>query len=154
MFRAPMRSRSDAVDPGATVERALTRGFCGMGGVLHPPPTSIADAAAAAAAQHDERLARRIERFAAVPDGAFVWTRDVHGLFWLGRLRGPWFYDGSPEAVDVDLVHVRPCSWLDAPTADDRVPARVHVAFGRGGRNWQEIHDTAAASATAALWRG
>lgn len=152
-FRAPMRSRNDDVPDGAAVERALSEGLCGLGGILASQPRSLGEATAGLAAHHDERMARRLERFAAVPDGAFVWTRDVDGLFWLGRLEGPWRYDGSAVAARVDLVHVRRCSWLDHPVSEEDVPRRVRVAFVRGGRNWQEIHDRAAAEASARLWR-
>ncbi len=94
-------------------------------------------------------MARRLERFAEVPDGAFVWTREVDGLYRLGRLAGPWRYDASADAVAADLVHVRPCSWSVA-LAD--VPAAVLHTFSRGGRNFQRIRDPAVEPATADLW--
>lgn len=151
-FRAPMRSRRDDIDHGAAVERALTGVVCGLGGILEPPPASLAEAIDALAVQHDERTARRVERFAAVPEGAFVWTRDVDGLFWLGRLDGAWRYDASRPAAEVDLVHVRECAWRHAPVAEERVPPGVRLAFARGGRNWQEIRDPDAALAAARVW--
>ncbi|MGP3534518.1 GAF domain-containing protein [Microbacterium sp. RD1] len=151
-FRAPMRSRRDDVDHAAAVERALTHGLVGVGGVVAAAPPTVADAAAHVAAVHGERMARRLERFAAVPAGVLVWTRDGDGLTWLGRLAGPWRYDDTAQARDLDLPHVRDCAWLDHPTDDEAVPPRVHLAFRRGGRNWQEIRDAAAATATATLW--
>ena len=97
-----MRSRRDDVDLGATIERALARGLCGFGGPKIPS---------------DERVARRIERFGDVANGSFVWTRDPDGLYWLGRIEGPYFFDTDEAAAAVDLVHVRPTSWLSAPIA-------------------------------------
>ncbi|MCK6064935.1 MULTISPECIES: GAF domain-containing protein [Microbacterium] len=152
VFRAPLRSRRADVDGGAAVERALTHGLCGIGGVLASPPAALVAAAEQVAARYDERMARRLERFAAAPEGAFVWTRDAEGLFWLGRLGGGWRYDGSADAAGVDLVHVRPCTWLDAPIPDGDVPPGVHRTFARGGRNWQEIHDGAVGALTSGLW--
>jgi hypothetical protein len=134
VYRAPMRSRRDDVDPFAAVERALTLGLCGMG---------EAD---------DEPAARRLERFAAVPDGAFVWTRDVDGLTYLGRLAGELRRDASLEAVAVDLVHVRGCTWRQSPVPDQHLPPAVTCTFGRGGRNFQQIHDPDVARLTQALW--
>lgn len=151
-FRAPMRSRDDSVPEGAAVERALAEGVCGIGGRLAPAPSTLEEAVRAADATHGERLARRLERFAAAPDGVFVWTRDVDGMFRLGQLTGPWRYDSDPAAAAVDLVHVRPCRWLPAPIDDADVPAEVRASFARGGRNWQTIRAPGAAPVTAALW--
>ncbi|WP_309103764.1 GAF domain-containing protein [Microbacterium sp.] len=152
VFRAPMRSRRDDVPDGPAVERALTLGVCGMGGRLMPPPPSLEDALAAAHAQLGDRVARRIERFAAAADGAFVWTRDIDDQVWLGRLAGPWRYDPAPDALDVDLVHVRSCDWLEAPVSPAALPPAVRVAFARGGRNWQRIRADDVSTLTAALW--
>lgn len=147
-----MRSRRDDIPAGAAVERALVEGLCGVGGVLEPAPRTLDAAVEAMAQQHDERQARRLTRFAAVRDGAYVWTRDVDGMYWLGRLAGKWRYDDRIGAVEVDLVHVRPCPWLKDPIADARVPSGVLATFARGGRNWQQTHDDAAAEQSARLW--
>lgn len=139
VYRAPMLSRDDAVAPFEAVERALEHGWCGMGGRLGPSPDSLDEAVSLARRQHDDRLARRIGRFAAVPDGALVWTRDADGLYWRGVLDGPYRYDASSAAVEVDLVHVRPCQWEGSPAAESTVPDAVQATFARGGRNWQRI---------------
>lgn len=46
VYRAPMRSRHDDVDPGLAVERALASGVCGVGGRLSTPPSTLAEALA------------------------------------------------------------------------------------------------------------
>lgn len=135
VYRAPMRSRRDDVDPYLAVERALRIGVCGMGEVT------------------DDRSARRLERFSAVPSGAFVWTRDEDGLSHLGRLTGPRRRDESPEAVHADLVHVRDCTWLPEPVDPVRIPPAVTQTFERGGRNFQQTHHPDVEAQTAALWR-
>lgn len=152
MFRAPMRSRDDGIVEGAAVERALTLGVCGVGGRLERVPSSITEALGAVDTRHGERLARRLERFASAPDGAFVWTRDVEGLLWLGRLAGPWRYDPTVAADAVDLVHVRPSVWAEVPIDASEVPAAVRATFARGGRNWQRVHDPEVSARSAALW--
>jgi hypothetical protein len=152
VFRAPMRSRRQDVPEGAAVERALAQSSCGIGGVFDRAPRDLSDALQLAADQHDERLARRIGRFADAVEGSLVWTRDADGLFWLGRLEGPWRYDSSPEAVAVDLVHVRRCRWLSAPTPEHLAPAAVGATFARGGRNWQRIHAAGAYERSAQVW--
>jgi hypothetical protein len=133
-----MRSRLDDVDPSLAVERALDLGVVGVGGRLSSPPRGLADAVGRVADEHDERVARRLERFAAVPVGAEVWTRDPAGLFHRGVVEGPWRYDADPAAYAADLTHVRACSW-EPPLAEHRVPAGVAATFRRGGRNFQEI---------------
>jgi hypothetical protein len=132
VYRAPMRSRSDAIDHGAAVERALTLGLVGVGRL---------------GAEHEqERLARRLERFAAVPDGAFVWTRDADDLPHLGRIAGPLRHDLEGGAHD--LADVRPCEWRVAPT----VPPGVAETFARGGRNFQQVHAPGVEDQTRQIW--
>jgi hypothetical protein len=137
VYRAPMRSRRDDVDLRATIERALARGLCGFGGPKLPS---------------DERLARRIERFRDVENGSFVWTRDAEGLYWLGRINGPYFFDADDEAAAVDLVHVRECDWCSAPLLEQMVPAAVVATFRRGGRNFQQTHDATVGAESLRIW--
>ncbi|WP_223626260.1 GAF domain-containing protein [Microbacterium sp. EST19A] len=152
VYRAPMRSRDDAVPRGVGPERALELGICGIGGRLEPAPGSLAEALVTADAQFGIRLAWRIERFAKAPIGAFVWTRDVDGLIYLGCIVGPWTYDAGEDAAAADLVHVRRCEWLAEPIDQPEVPAGVRATFARNGRNWQRIHDDDAERLSAVLW--
>ena len=134
VYRAPMRSRRDDVEPYLAVERALRIGVCGMGEVT------------------DDRSARRLERFAVAATGSFVWTRDEEGLLHLGLLTGPHRRDESPLAVLADLVHVRDCAWLPDPVPPARVPPAVSRAFARGGRNFQRSHHPTVEALTASVW--
>ncbi|MDT5338589.1 MAG: hypothetical protein QOD90_4094 [Mycobacterium sp.] len=152
VYRAPMRSRRDDVDVQATIDRAMSLQVCGFGGILHPPPPNLDGAVESAIRQYDDRLARRIERFAAALDGSLVWTRDANLLFWVGRIAGPWSYDPSDVAAEVDLVHVRPCEWSESPISEHEAPAAVLATFGRGGRNLQQIHDTAVGVVSQRIW--
>jgi hypothetical protein len=147
-----MRSRRDDVDPQDALDRAFSLSRCGFGGVLTPAPDDLEAAVTLAAEQHDERLARRIERFAAVEDGSFVWTRDGDSLFWLGRITGPYSYDSVADAAAVDLVHVRACSWLGTPVTESTAPPAVLATFGRGGRNFQRTHDGSVGAQTRRIW--
>ncbi|BDB41189.1 MULTISPECIES: GAF domain-containing protein [Mycobacterium] len=139
VYRAPLRSRSDDVDPGLTIERARRLGLCGFGRLLRDPAES-------------GRLERRVARFAEVENGSFVWTRDPDGLFWLGRIAGPYFYDDVDTASAADLVHVRPCDWLSEPLLEPEVPDAVVATFGRGGRNFQRIHHPSVSQETQRIW--
>ncbi|MFI5508949.1 GAF domain-containing protein [Mycobacterium sp. NPDC051804] len=137
VYRAPMRSRRDDIDLKPTIDRALAMGHVGFG-----------DAGGTGV---DDRLERRVTRFGEVADGSFVWTRDTDGLYWLGRIEGPLFYDDAGAAVD--LVHVRPCRWTAAPVLEPEVPPAVLATFARGGRNFQQTHDADVGEQSAAIWR-
>lgn len=136
VYRAPMRSRRDDVDPALAVDRALRLGLVGVGGRLAVTPGSLAEALAATSEEHGERVAARLQRFAEVVDGAQVWTRDPDGLLHVGTITGPWHYDGSAAAWSADLVHVRDCAW---GPPEGEVPAAVLETFARGGRNFQRV---------------
>ncbi|NIL75886.1 GAF domain-containing protein [Rhodococcus sp. B10] len=139
VYRAPMRG---------AVDRALELGVVGVGGRLDAVPVDFADAVARTDRLYDERTARRLERFAAVPDLSFVWTRSADGGYFLGQIDGPWRYDAS--ASDMDLVNVRPCRWVAVP--EHRVPAATVRTFARGGRNFQQTHDANVGRLSAEIW--
>ena len=139
VYRAPMRSRDDAVEPQATIDRARRLGRCGFGQFV-------------SRSAEQERLARRVDRFAQLPEGSFVWTRDTDGWFWLGRISGPYFYDADETAAAVDLVHARPCEWLPTPMLEQDVPGAVVATFRRGGRNFQEIQHPSIDEETRRIW--
>jgi hypothetical protein len=134
-----MRSRLDSVDPAAAFERALRCGVCGIGGRLDAVPTTLSDALRLTDETYGDRVARRLERFAAVPDGSRVWTRGPDGMFRLGTLTGRWRYDADPAAYEADLVNVRDCGWDDDPLPEHRTPPAVVATYRRGGRNFQRI---------------
>ncbi len=150
VLRAPMRSRTDALDDGRGARRGLAAGVVGMGGVLDEVPADAAEAVAALE-RLDERAAARLRRFVDVADGSFAWTLTDDGLH-LGRITGGYRYDDAPEAVAADLVHVRPCDWLAEPVPDEQVPAAVHHTIERGGRNLQRIHPGDVEALTARVW--
>ncbi len=125
-----MRSRDDRIDPQLAVDRALRLGVVGFGQIDVPQ--------------------RRVDRFADMPDGSFVWTRDEDGLFWLGRVDGPYAYDAGGE--DVDLVHIRPCRWLPEPLVERDCPTAVLATYARGGRNFQQIHDARVGAESLRAW--
>ncbi|CAJ1508622.1 GAF domain-containing protein [[Mycobacterium] burgundiense] len=152
-YRAPLRSRRDDIDAAQTFRRALSLGLCGFGGVLRPAPADLAAALRLAAEQYDERTSARIARFAAVADGALVWTRAADGMFWLGRIEGPWRYDKTAAAAAVDLVHVRRCGWAPRPFLERHTPAAVVATFRRGGKNFQRIRAESAGPESERCWQ-
>lgn len=61
--------------------------------------------------------------------GDLVWNRDSSGAYWLGRITGPWRFDGSDEASKWDLNNVRDCEWLTQAYRDWEVPGAVVRSF-------------------------
>ena len=129
VFRAPMRARADEAPPGGA-DHGVAHGIVGIG-----------DTAEA-----------RIDSFAAVPDGAFVWTRDTDGTYWVGRLAGPLRPADQTARDAAGLTHVRAADWLDRPFGEHDIPAGVAATFARGGRNFQRTHGDAVERRTAELW--
>jgi hypothetical protein len=136
IYRAPMRARDLDLPAGVAAEHGIRRGVVGIG------------------RGSGKKAARMHHRFATVPDGAFVWTRDCGGGYHLGRVTGPMHEDSSPGARAVGIVHVRPACWLQRVFAEADVPRGVAATFARGGRNFQRIHDEESERLTAGLWGG
>jgi hypothetical protein len=130
IYRAPMRARDLDLPPGAGAEFGLAHGVVAIGDV-------------------PERARRR---FAELPDGALVWTRDANLRYRVGRIGGPCRVDDSAAAREVGMRHVRPADWLDLAFTAREAPDAVVKTFGRGGRNFQRTHDEAAERETARLW--
>jgi hypothetical protein len=143
-----MRARDRDV-PGA--DHGLERGLVAIGGLLPDASATLEEAIDATARADGPKAGRMLRRFAGLPEGAFVWTRDSGGGYHLGRIAGPWHYDASPAARAVGLGHARPTDWRTEPFGEGDVPAAVAETFARGGRNLQRIHGASAERRTAEL---
>jgi hypothetical protein len=135
IYRAPMRARDLDVPAGAGAEYGLSSGVVGIG------------------PGRGEKAAQALHRFATIPPGVFVWTRDRAGNYHLGRIAGSVREDRSPAALAVGMVHVRDTTWLSRAFREQAVPAAVAQTFARGGRNFQRTHDVEAERITDEIWR-
>ncbi len=88
IYRAPMRARDLDLPVGAGAEYGLAHGVVGIG------------------AQRSEKAAGALHRFATLPCGVFVWTRDRAGGYHLGRIAGELRADHSPAARSVGITYV------------------------------------------------
>jgi hypothetical protein len=134
IYRAPMRARELDVPAGAGAEYGLASGVVGIG------------------PGRGEKAARALHRFATMPTGGFVWTRDRAGNYHLGRIAGAVREDCSAAAVAVGIVQVRDTAWLPRAIEEHEVPPAVARTFARGGRNFQRTHDGEAERMTADFW--
>jgi hypothetical protein len=135
IYRAPMRARDLELPAGAGAEYGLARGLVGIG------------------PGRGDRAERAVHRFATLPSGVFVWTRDRAGRYHLGRIVGDVREDRSPDARAVGIVYVRDTTWLARAFEEPEVPAGVAYTFARGGRNFQRTHGREAERMTAEIWR-
>jgi hypothetical protein len=71
--------------------------------------------------------------------GDLVWNRDSSGAYWLGRISGPWRFDGSEEASKWDLNNVRDCEWLSQSHRDWEVPGAVVRSFTGPGSSFSRV---------------
>jgi hypothetical protein len=148
-----MRSRVRDVPAGAGADFGVAHGLVGIGEALDGCPQSLPDAILAVTQVHGEKAGRMVARFADLPDGTFVWTRQLDGAYRLGRIRGTWRYEDSAAAREVGIHQVRPTVWSPRRFGDDDVPAAVARTFARGGRNLQRTHDEAAERQTLDTWQ-
>ena len=135
VYRAPMRARDVDLPAGAGAEYGLAHHVVGIG------------------PGRGERARHMISRFAAAPNGAFVWTRDLAGDYHLGRMTGAMREDLSPAALAVGIVYVRDTTWLGRSFSEAEVASAVRRTFARGGRNFQQTHDEEAERRTRAMWQ-
>ncbi len=56
------------------------------------------------------------------------WTRDKDGIYYLGRIRSDWRYEGSRDNRAADVVNIRDCDWKKVGTVD-AVPGKVVSSF-------------------------
>jgi hypothetical protein len=154
VYRAPMRARDRDAPTGSGAAFGIEHDLVGIGDRVAKPPATLEDAVAAVTGEYGAKAGRMLYAFAAVPDGAFVWTCVEDGTYRLGRLAGGWRYDDSRRAAEVGICHVRPARWLDRPFGEHDVPAAVADTFARGGRNFQRTHGHGVETHTAQLWSG
>lgn len=149
-----MRARDrPEVPAGAGAAFGLRHRLVGIGGWLVPPPSTLPEAVLAVTATAGAGAAQRLARFAALPAGDLVWTRDIDGTFRVGRVTGPWRYVTAPAADRCGIHHVRPTAWAPRAVVRDTVPAAVLAAFARGGLNLQRIRAADPAASETCLLR-
>lgn len=56
------------------------------------------------------------------------WTRNLDGIYYVGRISGEWQYKGDKESSEADIVNIRTIEWREAGTVDC-VPGKVVNSF-------------------------
>ncbi|OAN62427.1 hypothetical protein A8B79_02430 [Balneola sp. EhC07] len=60
------------------------------------------------------------------------WSRDLNGIYYLGRITGEWQYINEEINRKADIVNVRPIEWVRVGE-NDSVPGTIVNRFIRGG---------------------
>jgi hypothetical protein len=144
-----MRSRTHEAPAGAGATWGVGHGVVGTGERLPAFPASLAEAVSMTSTVYGERAGRSLLRFAGVPVGAFVWTRELDGTLRVGEITGDWRYVECDGAAAVGIHHVRPCRWSGKGFTTETAPAAVAATLKRGGRSFQRIHDDSVGIASA-----
>lgn len=71
--------------------------------------------------------------------GQLCWTRDIHGIYYLGQITGDWEYCCAQENLNADIVNLRPCAWVEVGGMDS-VPGGVLNSF-RVNSTVQQVDD-------------
>lgn len=74
-----------------------------------------------------------------ISEGDLCWTRNRNGVYYLGRVMGPWTYLHGEEADNFDVHCVRKCRWFRVGLLD-AVPGAVERSFAPA-RTIQAIND-------------
>jgi len=138
--------RPDA-DPAYAFEICRKQGVIGVGWQVetqHRQPFDLErylEVAERTYARHWKSCKSAVTLLARMACGDLMWTRDASGMYWLGRVQGPWEYRDRPENREADITNVRP---VDLVRIGDVacVPGKV-VASMRSSRTVQRVHGNA-----------
>jgi hypothetical protein len=157
IWRTKLRSQKSDVNHQKQASHNFDDGVVGIGwGIESLPdgaPLEKVLEAIAAEPGWSKSAVDTVRRFAeaAVP-GDFIWTRDLHGRFRLGRITGPYRYENSELARSTDTHQVRDCDWADQALGDLEVPGAVIRGFVGTSTSFSRIKDEGARLYTAWLW--
>jgi hypothetical protein len=85
-----------------------------------------------------------VQRFMDAQDGSLIWTLHTDGTYCIGKFVGPWYYDDTSAAADLDCYQVRPVEWAPTKLDVSQVPGAVIRAFSGRGSSFSRIHDPGA----------
>jgi hypothetical protein len=157
IWRTKLRSLKPGVDHQEQVDHNFDDGIVGIGWGIEelPDGASLDDVLAAIDAEPDwtKAAVHTVRRFGKDAEiGDYIWTRDLHGRFRLGRITGPYRYENSELAKRTDTHQVRDCDWANQPLSDLEVPGAVIRGFVGTSMSFSRMWDEGARTYTAWLW--
>jgi hypothetical protein len=145
LYRSHLKTDGDHAQ---VIAYCLDNGVVGMGWGLQwdgrSRPADYDDWCAQAWEIWPDQPPYAVGRLHDAPLGSLVWTRDLGGIFHLGRLEGPWEYRDSKRNHALDVSNVRAARWVRVGV-EDRVPGAVVRALSRRGSTFERVKDWGAA---------
>ena len=139
VFRAPLRSRLDSVDPRLATERAFRLGVCGLGGRLSVARARMTTRWRGLPRSTTSGPLAGLERFMVVPDGSVVSTGTRTACSARGCSPGRGATTPTRRRSPLISSTFGDCDWAVDPLPEHRVPPAVAATYRRGGRNFQRI---------------
>lgn len=60
--------------------------------------------------------------------GDLIWTRNVNGIYFLGRIESPWYYSIMEDQKGMDINNQRKCVWIKIGN-EEEVPGKILACF-------------------------
>jgi hypothetical protein len=157
IWRTKLRSLKPGVDHQEQVDHNFNDGLVGIGWGIEElsDGASLEDMLAAIGSQPGwtKDAVHTVRRFGEDAEiGDYIWTRDLHGRFRLGRITGPYRYENTKLAKRTDTHQVRECEWANQPLSDLEVPGAVIRGFVGTSTSFSRMWDEGARIYTAWLW--
>jgi hypothetical protein len=157
IWRTKLRSLKSGVDHREQVDHNFNDGIVGIGWGIEglPDGASLDDVLAAIDSEPGwtKDAVHTVRRFGEDAQiGDYIWTRDLHGRFRLGRIAGPYRYENTELAKRTDTHQVRDCDWADQPLSDLEAPGAVIRGFVGTSTSFSRMLDEGARTYTAWLW--
>lgn len=157
IWRTKLRSLKPGVDHQEQVDHNFDDGIVGIGWGVEALPSgaSLKEVLEAIGSypgwtKDAVHTVRRFGKDAEIGD--YIWTRDLHGRFRLGRITGAYRYENTELAKRTDTHQVRDCEWAKQPLSDLEVPGAVIRGFVGTSTSFSRMWDDGARTYTAWLW--
>jgi hypothetical protein len=152
-----LRSLKPGVDHQDQVDHNFDDGIVGIGWGIEALPSgaSLKEVLEAIASYPGwtKDAVHTVRRFGEDAEiGDYIWTRDLHGRFRLGRITGAYRYENTELAKRTDTHQVRDCDWANQPLGDLEVPGAVIRGFVGTSTSFSRMWDEGARTYTAWLW--
>lgn len=120
------------------VNYCIENHIAGIGWPVSVNVTNANEYEQAARADYGVRVASIPFAYDPLP-GQYIWARDRNGKYYLGCIKGDWFYSNDPLHLELDIPNQRKCEWVEIGS-EENIPGKIIACF-RPAKTFQAIHD-------------